>query len=260
MDFAVEVIGEVFGVDKETSFTIFIGLLSIFVGFFIILFVFLRRKPKKKVIVIAGQSDSGKTVLFSRLITNGKANPLTVTSQKENVFDEYTTKIVGKTLSLIDIPGADKIRGTILNSNLKKSPISGLIYVVDSSTVIKDCREIAEYLYELLADTSSIVDRRNFPILIVCNKQDLPTAKSSKVVKSSLEKEFALLNQTRAAALDNIGKDSNRKNVLAEPGKEFLFKQLVQKIEFVECSAKSSLAMNQNAVNIENVEKWLDSI
>ena len=53
---------------------------------------------------------------------------------------------------------------------------AGVVVVVDSESFPKQSRDVAELVYEVLVDVPS-----NASVLIACNKQDMPTAKSAQV-------------------------------------------------------------------------------
>uniref|UniRef100_A0A915I531 Signal recognition particle receptor subunit beta n=1 Tax=Romanomermis culicivorax TaxID=13658 RepID=A0A915I531_ROMCU len=251
---------ELLGTDRETSEQIFIVLLTLILGFsFIILFtLFFRSKSTKKTVYLLGVSDSGKSQMLANLASKGRNTPTTVTSQVANVLENFSTKS-GKVLRLVDIPGADKVRAAILTNSLSKFNAAGVIYVIDSSQIVKDCREIAECLYTFLADYPKFFSLKKFPILLACNKQDSPNSKSCKVVKSLLEKEFAVLNKTRAAALDETSSSSNvggRKILTTSENDDgFNFENLPQNVKFLECT---TVGNGENS--LENVENWLDEI
>lgn len=87
---------------------------------------------------------------------------------------------------MIDIPGYDRLRDKFLDKY--KSSARVILYVIDSVTLQHDIRDSAEYLYNILSDPQ--VASNVSSVLIVCNKQDLPSAKSSAFVKNLLEKEL----------------------------------------------------------------------
>ncbi|XP_060586232.1 signal recognition particle receptor subunit beta-like [Ruditapes philippinarum] len=98
----------------------------------------------------------------------------------------YTIPDTGKTLRIIDLPGHERVRLQMMETH--KDLTRAIMFVVDSSSVQKDIKDIAEYLYTVLSDSkiSSICP----PVLIVCNKQDLTFSKGAKVIQSQLEKEM----------------------------------------------------------------------
>lgn len=89
-------------------------------------------------------------------------------------------------LKVVDIPGHERLRGKFFD--MFKNTAKGLVFVIDSGSIQKDVKDVAEYLYNCLSDS---VVRKNLPsLLILCNKQDEPLAKGSAVIKSMLEKEM----------------------------------------------------------------------
>lgn len=89
-------------------------------------------------------------------------------------------------LRIIDIPGHERLREKFFDKY--KSIARGIVFVIDSVTLQKDVRDVAEYLYNILAD--NIVSSTTPSILILCNKQDVSLAKGPNAVKSILEKEL----------------------------------------------------------------------
>jgi Predicted GTPase len=91
-----------------------------------------------------------------------------------------------KNIKIVDLPGEDRLRNKFFDQY--KSSAKGIVYVLDSSTVQKTLRDVAESLYVILADPQVQSSRVN--ILVCCNKQDQTLAKSSSVVKTLLQKEL----------------------------------------------------------------------
>lgn len=89
-------------------------------------------------------------------------------------------------MRIIDIPGYERLRGKFVDQY--KSSARCVLYVVDSLTIQKDIRDVAEFLYNILSDHA--IANNISALLIVCNKQDIPLAKSTAVIKSLLEKEL----------------------------------------------------------------------
>lgn len=88
--------------------------------------------------MLAGLCDSGKTCLFS-LILNGKEVE-TFTSLKENKGILSLTN--GTNIRLVDLPGHERLRLSILENY--KNTTKALVYVIDSNTVQKEIRDVAE--------------------------------------------------------------------------------------------------------------------
>jgi len=97
-------------------------------------------------------------------------------------------------------------------------------------------------------------------MLVACNKQDLPLAKSAKVIRTNLEKEFALLNRSRAAALASTDERSgDSRKMLMKEGKELSWDSLGRKIDFCECYAKRE-GGEEEATRLNQVEEWLVAV
>ena len=78
-----------------------------------------------------------------------------------------------KTIQLIDIPGADRLRFNAIQKF--KSNVCGIILVVNSEKIQKELRDVAELLFSLLTDEK--IHRLNPRILIAANQQDCAIAK-----------------------------------------------------------------------------------
>lgn len=89
-------------------------------------------------------------------------------------------------LRVIDIPGHERLRYKYFDEY--KSTARAVAYVIDSVTIQKDIRDVAEFLYNVLTDP--VILSNSIPIIIVCNKQDLPLAKGCNAIKTILEKEL----------------------------------------------------------------------
>jgi len=262
VDTVVELVAEVFGVDHGTGYRIMLGLTLIFV--FTFMFIMILRafgvfggsaKRGKLAVVVSGVSDSGKTMLFSRLVANG-GNIITYTSMKENVVDGVAFRDGGKKYRLIDLPGADRIRKTNFDHSIKQNDLAAIVYVIDSATFQKDCRASAEFLYDILAHPIVVKKRRRLPVLVACNKQDNPLSKGARVIRKGLEKEFSVLNKTRAATLETTDGSGGKPVLITDKGgqsDEFNFDQLRQTVDFVECAAAGE-------VQLDAVKDWLKQL
>ena len=102
-----------------------------------VLFLWKKRRQFRTSVLLTGLCDSGKTALFTRLVYGeGKE---TFTSIKENVG---THKTVKGDLKLVDVPGHERLRNKFFDQY--KNVAKGIVYVVDSATVQKDVRDVAE--------------------------------------------------------------------------------------------------------------------
>lgn len=84
-----------------------------------------------------GLCDSGKTLLYSLLIQGEETE--TFTSIVENVGQFRTKK---GSIKVVDIPGHERLRVKFLDQY--KLSTKALCYVVDSATIQKDIRDVAE--------------------------------------------------------------------------------------------------------------------
>ncbi len=66
--------------------------------------------------------------------------------------------------------------------------ISAVVYLIDSTNIQKLIKYVAEYLYNLMTDACLAKNRT--PFLILCNKQDLPNAKTAVAIEKMLETEL----------------------------------------------------------------------
>ncbi|KAF8786200.1 Signal recognition particle receptor subunit like protein [Argiope bruennichi] len=195
-----------------------------------VIFLILRRKSvSRRNVLVTGLSDSGKTLLFSRLVSS--KNVITYTSMKENIAIYRVDK--KRTVTLVDIPGNDRLRDKYIEQFLGLT--RGIIFVVDSFNFQKEIRDVAGFLFRLLQEP--VIHANKVPFLIACNKQDHAVSKSAKVIQSQLEKELNTLRVTQAGRLESISASGDRVFV-GNKGKDFQFSDLkAVKVDFVECSA-----------------------
>ncbi|KAJ8320027.1 hypothetical protein KUTeg_001614 [Tegillarca granosa] len=241
------------GVEKQDP-TVLGVLVAVGVVFLtLVLFLcFSRRGNKRSGVLLLGPCDSGKTLMFTRLVHH--CYRTTYTSMKPN-SGSYLVTSKNKSLSIMDLPGHERVRTQILEQN--KQLARGIIYVIDSSTFQKEIKEVAEFLYTILSD--SVISNNAPPILVACNKHDLTFVKGSKFIQTQLEKEMNTLRVTRSAALQQIDGASNNNTYLGKRNKDFAFEDLKPiKVEFVECSAQGKDA--ESEPDLKAVEEWLIKI
>ncbi|KYQ52253.1 Signal recognition particle receptor subunit beta [Trachymyrmex zeteki] len=214
----------------------------------LVLFIFWRkRKSRGNIILLTGLSDSGKTLIYARLLYSQFVK--TYTSVKENIGD---ITINYRSLRIVDIPGDERLRGKYFDKY--KSSVKGLVYIIDAVTIQKEIRDVAEYLYNLLSDPDI---QKNVPVLIMCNKQDQTMAKGCYVIKALLEKEMNLLRMTKTSQLEAT--DASSTNVfLGKQGKHFEFSHLDSQIDFVESYASND--DSRMSADFEELKKWLIKI
>ncbi|XP_011200156.1 signal recognition particle receptor subunit beta [Bactrocera dorsalis] len=217
-------------------------LVAAVLGFIVMAIILLlrRRSFGRRDFILTGLSESGKSAIFMQMMH--KKFPDTFTSITENVGEYRSGRMSGR---LVDIPGHYRVRDKCFDQY--KRTAKGLIFVVDSVTVQKDVRDVADALYSVLADPAI----QSCPFLVLCNKQDLSTAKGAQVIKSILEKEMNIVRVTRGRKLQSVGEDNMSKPVfLGKEGKDFEFSHINQNVQFFECSAKDN--------QLNNLSDWID--
>ncbi|XP_068148691.1 signal recognition particle receptor subunit beta [Drosophila tropicalis] len=217
-------------------------LIALLLGFIAVaIFVILRRRSAgRRDFLLTGLSESGKSAVFMQIV-HGKL-PETFTSIKENVGDYHAGHLSAR---LIDIPGHYRVRDKCFE--LYKRKAKGIIFVIDSVTVQKDIRDVADFLYTILSDSTT----QPCSVLVLCNKQDQTTAKSAVVIKSLLEKELHTVRDTRSRKLQSVGDDEvNKPITLGKLGRDFEFAHISQNIQFFESSAKDK--------ELSNLTNWID--
>ncbi|XP_053317099.1 signal recognition particle receptor subunit beta [Spea bombifrons] len=209
-----------------------------------------RSRISRRAVLVLGACDSGKTLIFCRLLTGKYKKTQTSITASSAVYKAKNDK--GSSLTLVDIPGHESLRLQFLEQY--KPAARALLFVVDSSAFQREVKEVAELLYQLLTDGTLL--KNSPPILIACNKQDISMAKSAKLIQQQLEKELNTLRVTQSAAPSTLDSSSMTTHQLGKKGKDFDFSQLPMKVEFVECSARDSKE-EEGDVNLGNVESWL---
>ncbi|CAL1527243.1 unnamed protein product [Lymnaea stagnalis] len=225
-----------------------VGLISL-----VLLVVKGSGKNKRQGVLLLGIRESGKTLIYLQLAY--KTFKQTYTSMKVN-SGEYLVPEKNKKLRIIDLPGHERLRLQLLEEY--KNLARGIVYVVDSATLQKDIKEVAEYLYTILSDR--VISNNVPPVLILCNKQDLTLAKGVKVIRSQLEKEMNTLRITQAAALKGVGDTGNNNSFLGKRDKDFNFADIKPfKIDFAECSALGK-DKNSGRPDLDELQDWLGKV
>ncbi|XP_076637573.1 signal recognition particle receptor beta isoform X2 [Colletes latitarsis] len=213
--------------DMDSQFMGIVVAVIVIILTIVIFAIWRRKKSIGNSVLLTGLSDAGKTLLYARLLYSKFVK--THTSVKENTGD---ITINNRVLKIVDIPGYERLRYKYFDRF--KLSAKGIVYVIDSVTVQKDIRDVAESLYNLLSDSAT----QKKPLLILCNKQDQTMAKGYTVIKTLLEKEINLLRMTKTSQLEAT--DSSSKNI------------------FLECSAFNKDL--DNSADIEQLIVWLKKI
>ncbi|NXV51869.1 SRPRB protein, partial [Uria aalge] len=236
------------------------AVLSVLLALFVVVITFLiwrfvqGRRSSRKAVLLLGLCDAGKTLLFARLLTGRYRDTQTSITDSSAVYRARNDK--GANVTLIDLPGHESLRLQFLERF--KAAARAIVFVVDSVAFQREVKDVAEFLYQVLVDSTVL---KNAPaLLIACNKQDITMAKSAKLIQQQLEKELNTLRVTRSAAPTSLdGSATGGPAQLGKKGKDFDFSQLPMKVEFVECSARGSKGEEGDA-DFEGLEKWLAKI
>uniref|UniRef100_A0A182LTQ2 Signal recognition particle receptor subunit beta n=1 Tax=Anopheles culicifacies TaxID=139723 RepID=A0A182LTQ2_9DIPT len=213
----------------DLDYTPVLIALAVILLTFVVLFLWKRKKTVRSAVLFTGLCDSGKTYLFTHLCLGGGRE--TFTSIKENVGSFKTEK--GRELRMVDVPGHERLRGKFFDEY--KNVAKAIVFMIDSVTVQKDIRDVADFLYTILADKATT----KVPVVVLCNKQDETLAKTETAIKSMLEKEINIVRQTRRSQLQSVDNSTASDTFLGKSaGVDFEFEQLGQRIRFVPCSTK----------------------
>ncbi|XP_069752663.1 signal recognition particle receptor subunit beta [Narcine bancroftii] len=218
----------------------------------VVLFILLRsRKSTRRAILLTGLCDSGKTLLCCRLLS-GKFK-VTHTSVTSNSALYKVKGDKARAVTVHDLPGHESLRHQYLDKH--KNDARAIIFVVDSVLFQKEVKDVAEFLYMLLTD--AVIVKNAPPLLVVCNKQDVAMAKSSKLIQQQLEKELNTLRTIRSGAPKSLDGSGITGSVpLGKKGKNYDFSQGPMKIEFAECSARGNKGEGGEA-DIDVLESWI---
>ena len=153
--------------------TVLMSFLVVFATLVILWWARNRQKTARRgeCLLLCGASNSGKTLLFSRL-TMGVAKR-TLTSMAVNhgsmILENPSSDRSSKKIHIIDIPGNLRIRHRDFTAN--KSSAKAIIFLIDSTTISEDSKDVSDYLYDILREKT--FRQQRLPLLILCNKQDI---------------------------------------------------------------------------------------
>jgi len=220
--------------------TVLMSFLVVFTTLVILWWAKNRHKSARRgeCLLLCGISNSGKTLLFSRF-TMGVAKR-TLTSMAVNrgsmILENPSTDRPSKKIHVIDIPGNLRIRQRDFNTN--KSSAKGIIFVIDSTRINEESKDVSDYLYDILREKT--FRQQRLPLLIFCNKQDINNDNETiESIRNLLENELTMKRKTRASSVGvHQGKGESNDDI-GRIGKEtFEFNDIKDiQIEFVDGSA-----------------------
>ncbi|KTW25903.1 hypothetical protein T552_03177 [Pneumocystis carinii B80] len=142
-----------------------------------------------------GVQGSGKTSFFTKLCYGHKQKVYTSTQFNETVCRFFP----GKKLILIDFPGHLKFYH--LFTEIKN--IKGIIFMIDSSSIIKNADHVVNQFYRVLKDARS---KKIKDILIAANKEDLFTSLPCTRISSIIEEKLLEIVSLRLKGIAEIDK------------------------------------------------------
>jgi len=141
-----------------------------------------------------------------------------------------------KKVHVIDIPGNLRIRQRDFDEN--KISAKGIIFVIDSTTIGDESKEVADYLFDILREKS--YRQQHLPLLIFCNKQDGNNPRTIQSIRSLLEHELTVKRKTRASSVAmHQGTNDQRNDEIGKTNKDtFEFDDIKDiQIEFADGAA-----------------------
>jgi len=249
--FSQQVIEDI--IEKHSLERVYIALAIIILTTLILIII--RSRRSGDTVLLVGLTDAGKTLLYSLLVARKFMSTQTSIKENKGRYQAESGKS-SKSWNLVDLPGHERVRSKYLYKH--KDNARGIVFLIDSVKFPKEIRDVAELMYDLLANRT--MKRNKAAILVACNKQDQPTAKSCNVIKTQLEKEINNLRMTRRAALLGTNDSSSSKNAfIGKQGKDFDFSHVRPiKVQFCECSLRAD--GNDDNHEIEELETWLQKL
>eukprot|EP01147_Barroeca_monosierra_P003422 gene3421-8295_t len=234
----------------DDGFLLVFTAASCLIVLLITVFWFLRKRKsaRRHTVALVGPLRSGKTATFSALVYDEILQTKTSLCPNQSPLDLGN----GKSIILQDIPGHVRLRRSFLSP---AAPFCcAIVFVLDASTIIRDTRPVAEYLYDVLA----LAPLSGLPVLILCNKKDIVTApkKTDRIIQK-LESEFTEIRQTRSATEQGLGKDGDESisYLGSRDSSKFEFSQLKNRIDFELVSLR-----NNTQETTVLVKQWIHSV
>ncbi|CEM16418.1 unnamed protein product [Vitrella brassicaformis CCMP3155] len=243
---AVEAAGSQVGVPITAEISLAVVLLAVLCTLLVIVSLArslrkgTRRLSRGDLLLIAGQCDAGKTALFHYLRSGDF--PETVSSLKPNTDiinvlhkDEGDASSSGGGgvggIEVCDYPGHQRLSHGFFG-HLKRARC--VVYVIDATDKAA-LKNVAEHLYEIF--THPATNKLRPPLLLACNKSDVPTARKPDMVKDDIEREIERLRQSRSATLE--GQDE-ADNYLGVDGETFKLDMAPCRVDMCRMSVKKA--------------------
>lgn len=231
--------------DDYTSWTTAATLLTILLVAAAFYFLF-SSSPLERVdttILLMGPSNSGKSLLFSKLYLNALSkNDAEICMEKkiETVMSiECSSCIVpldhesvynSKKALLVDLPGHSRLSWKL---NDWTSKASSILFLLDSQCSPALLKTAAESLYSIL--TNQVLVKRKVSVKLVCTKTDLDAAKSVQEVCRLLEGEMERVRASKANDMLDQQEEEGHE-YLGYEGEAFSFDHVVNPISWARIS------------------------
>lgn len=230
-------------IDESTQMfplTVLLSFLVVFATIVILWWGRGRRNAARRgeCLLLCGTSNSGKTLLFSRLTTGVAKRTLTsmIVNNGSMILENPSADRPTKKIHVIDIPGNLRIRQRDFHAN--KTSAKAMIFVIDSTTIKKESKDVADYIYDILQE--KIFRQQRLPLLIFCNKQDTNSDHESvQSIRQLLENELTMKRRTRTSSVAvHQGKGEGNEDI-GRTGKDtFEFNDVKDiQIDFIDGSA-----------------------
>ncbi|KAJ3177408.1 hypothetical protein HDU87_004427 [Geranomyces variabilis] len=194
-----------------------------------------KKGAKRDKVLLTGLSEAGKTVLFMQLRHGETVATHTSMESNESRFSlptSYSTPTTpGPSVHLVDLPGHEKLR---FKYTEHIATTGAIVFVLDSTTIARDLRAVAEYLYDILVNRYT--QRNEVPLLVLCNKSELLMALPVEKIRVLLEGEIEKLRTSRAAEIQSLDDSGEQEELLGVEGEKFAFEQLANPVSFAKCS------------------------
>jgi len=222
----------------------------------LVIWIIARSRRSGDTILLLGLTDAGKTLLYSLLVARKYMTTQTSIRENKGKYVSESKKKSGKAWNLVDLPGHERVRNTLLYKH--KDNARAVVFLIDSVKFPKEVRDVAELMYDVLANRT--MQHNKASILVACNKQDQPMAKSCTAVRAQLEKEINNLRVTRNASLKGIDDHTSSKNAfIGRKGKDFEFAHVSPiTVDFCECSLRGD--EDKEVHQIEELHAWVDKL
>jgi len=154
-----------------------------------------KRRQRGKLLLLLGQCGSGKTALFFQMRDQVEVQSVSsLKPQRDTLQLDVGKEVIP--VDVMDYPGHQRLRGKLTEFI---SEARCIIYMLDSEDKQR-LKDVAENFYELL--TNPELCDLHTPILLACNKVDLPGARTEKFILEEIEREIEQMRISRSATLE----------------------------------------------------------